>query len=71
MSDVSRGMSDLVLSLFIASLNHLSEITALFEKEKAEGRDATLAEVQAVYDSAALARAHLTIDIAAAKAAGR
>lgn len=71
MSGISAGMSDLVLGMFIASLNHLTEITALFEKEKAEGRDATLAEVQAVFDAASLSRAKLTIDIATARAAGK
>ncbi len=64
-------MIDLALSLLIAALNHASEISTLIQNAKAQNRDLTLAEIQAVFDADSLARAKLTIDIATAKAAGK
>ncbi|MES1993178.1 MAG: hypothetical protein V4457_06135 [Pseudomonadota bacterium] len=61
---------DLVLSLALALLTHAGEISALITKAKSENRDITDAELQAVFDADALARARLTVAIAAAKAAG-
>lgn len=63
--------ADLILSLLIASMSHAAELGALYTKLKTEGREATDAETQAVFDKDTLARAKLTIDIAAAKAAGK
>ncbi len=62
--------SDLAISLLIALISHASEISALITKAKGEGRDITEAELQAVFDADALARAKLTLAIAAAKAKG-
>ncbi len=63
--------TDLVISLLIALATHAGEISALLTRAKAEGRDITDAELQAVFDADALARARLTLAIATAKAAGR
>lgn len=71
---MSNGVNisiDLLLSAFIAAATHAAEISDLIRKAHTEKRDVTAAEVQAVFDDAALARAKLTIDIAAAKAAGK
>lgn len=62
---------DLLLSAFIAAATHASEISELIKKAHAAGGDVSEAEVQSVFDAAAVARAKLTLDIAAAKAAGR
>lgn len=64
-------MTDLVLSLLIALLNNASAISALITKAKAEGRDVTPAEVQALLDNDGLERAKLVVAIATARAAGR
>lgn len=61
---------DLALSLLIALLNNASSISALIAQAKSENRDITAAELQALFDSDALARAKLVIAIAEAKAAG-
>lgn len=63
--------ADIILSLAIAALNHGTELAQLYQQAKAENRDITDAELQSVFDKDSLARAKLTIDIAAAKAAGR
>lgn len=63
--------TDLVLSLFIAGINHANELGNLYQQCKAENRDPTDAEMQAVFDKDSVARAKLTLDIAAAKAAGK
>lgn len=63
--------ADLILSFAIAAFNHGAELSALYQKVKAENREPTDAELQAVFDEDAVARAKLTLDIAAAKAAGK
>lgn len=63
--------ADLILAMFIAALNHTNELSALYLKAKTENRTITDAELQAVFDKDAVARAKLTLDIAAAKAAGK
>lgn len=62
---------DLALSLLIALLNNASSISALIAQAKSENRDITPAELQALFDTDALARAKLVIAIAEAKAAGK
>jgi hypothetical protein len=62
---------DLALSLVIALINNAAAISNLIQTAKAEGRDITPAELQALFDADALARAKLEIAISEAKAAGR
>lgn len=62
--------TDLLLSLLIALATHAGEISQLITNAKAQGRDVTEEELRAVFDKDAVARAKLTLDIAAAKAAG-
>lgn len=62
---------DLLISLLIALASHAGEISALITAAKAQGRDITDEELRAVFDKDALARAKLTVDIAAARAAGK
>lgn len=60
--------TDLLLSFLIATATHAGEISALITQAKAQGRDITDAELQAVFDKDAVARAKLVLAIAAAKA---
>ena len=67
----TTGNIDLLLSLLIALATHAGEISAVITKAKGENRDITNEELQAVFDADQLARAKLTVAIAAAKAAGK
>ncbi len=68
---MNSAAADLLLSMFIAGLEHMNEIAALIKADKVDGHDITLAQVETVFDNASLGRAQLTLDIAKAKAAGR
>lgn len=61
---------DLALSLLIALVNNAAAVSALIQKAKSENRDVAPAELQALLDNDALARAKLVIAIAAERAAG-
>lgn len=63
--------TDLLISLLIALASHAGEISTLITAAKAQGRDITDAELRSVFDKDALRVAQLTVDIAAAKAAGK
>jgi len=58
---------DLLLSLLIALATHAGEISSLITRAKLEGRDVTEAELQTILDADNLARAKLTVAIAAAR----
>lgn len=61
-----------LLEVILAGLNHLNELSALFGKAQAEGRDLTPEEVAFVRGKAVAANQKLqaAIDAAAAKPAG-
>jgi hypothetical protein len=61
----------LAINLLIALIENAAAISQLIQKAQGEGRDVTSAELQALLDTDALARAKLVIAIAEAKAAGR
>lgn len=63
-------IATLAVDLLIAMIANAGQISQLITNAKAQGRDVTLAELQAVIDGDALARANLVIAIANAKAKG-
>jgi hypothetical protein len=63
--------ADLVLALALAALNHAAELSALYAKAKAEGRDLTPEEIAIVRAGSVAAndRLQAAIDAAAPAAA--
>lgn len=63
---------DLALTLLIAMINNAANISDLIAKARAAGKtDISSADLQAIIDGDAVARANLVLAIAAAKAAGK
>ena len=61
----------LAVDLLVALLTNAASISSLIQNANSQNRDVTAAELQALLDNDALARAKLVIAIAAAKAAGK
>lgn len=61
---------DLALTLIITLLNRSSEISALIQKARGEGRDLTNAELDGLVTADDVARADLEAAIAEKRAAG-
>lgn len=64
-------VATLAIDLLLAIINNLGQISTLIKNAQSQNRDITLAELQGVIDTDALARANLIVAIAAAKAAGK
>jgi len=60
--------ADIALTLLISALNHASEIGALIQKARDEGRDVTDAELDGLRAKDDQAKADLTVAIAKARA---
>lgn len=63
-------VASLAIELLIAIINNAATVSALISNAKAQNRDVTMAELQTLVDSDAVARANLVLAIAAAKAKG-
>lgn len=61
----------LAVDVLVALLNNSAAISSLIQNATAQNRDVTMAELQALLDNDALARAKLVIAIATAKATGK
>ena len=64
-------VADLAVSLLLALINNAGQISQLITNAKAQNRDLTMAELQAIVDADQAARASLVDAIAAAQAAGK
>jgi hypothetical protein len=64
-------IADLAVALLLALINNAGAISQLITTARSQNRDITLAELQGIIDSDAVARANLVLAIAAAKAAGK
>lgn len=63
--------TDLAITLLISALNHASEIGALISRARAEGRDVSDAEIDALLAQDDAAKAKLAAHIQQAKSEGR
>jgi len=63
-------VATLAIELLIAIVNNAAAVSAVINNAKAQNRDVTLAELQTIVDSDAVARANLVLAIAAAKTKG-
>jgi hypothetical protein len=63
-------VADLAVSLLLALVNNAGQISQLITNAKAQNRDLTMAELQAIIDADQVARASLVEAIAGAQAKG-